>query len=400
MGPLYILGPGNTDYRVDSMADQDTDDGAPVGEAVEVSGDTGFPCSSCGADTRWDPDADAMHCDHCGTVVPVPRAEGLIVEHALEDAGDAARGLGVEVRVSECEECGARVTFGGTATSTQCVYCGSASVLDQIANRNAIRPESVIPLDVARGEVEEKFRKWIGGLWFRPNALKAIRRFDAAGVYVPFWTFDCQVHSDWSADAGHYYWVSESYTTTENGKTVTRTRMVRKIRWVPAWGQRDDAYDDLLVHASASQPRALVQKLGAFDMSDLVPYRPEYLAGWRSEEYQVDLEHGWEDGTRQVVASQESRCAGDIPGDTYRYLRVKNQISGVRWKHLLLPIWSLQYTHQKKVYTVLLHGQTGKVVGQAPYSWVKILALILGMVAAGLLIAAASGATGGGAIYF
>jgi len=353
-----------------------------------------FACETCGADMKWDPDADALSCEYCNSVVQVPRAEGTIVERALEDAGAAARGLGLERRVARCGSCGAGVTFDEKATADVCVYCGSANVLAQEANRNAIRPESLIPLDVDRGDVEAAFRRWIRGLWFRPDELKKTKRLDAVGVYVPFWTFDCGVHSDWSADAGYYYWVNQSYTTTVNGRRVRRTRRVRKTRWVPAWGARDDRYDDLLVHASQGQPRKLVERLGDFDTGALVPYRPEYLAGWRAEEYQLDLEGGWAAGQALVEATQRTRCAGDVPGDTQRFLRVKNVISGVRWKHVLLPIWSLQYRFKAKTYTVLVHGQSGRVVGDAPLSWVKILLLVLGLLAGFLVAAAAVGGAG------
>ena len=195
---------------------------------------------------------------------------------------------------------------------------------------------------------------------------------------MPFWTFDCHVHSDWSADAGYYYYVTQTYTTTVNGKRQTRTRRVRKIRWKPAWGQREDRYDDLLVAASQGIPAELVEELGRFDTKALVPYRPEYLAGWRAEEYQTDLLGGWRLGQADVERTQEQRCAGDVPGDTHRSLRVANAISDVHWKHVLLPVWSLAYSFRGKPYRVLVHGQTGRVVGEAPYSWVKIVLALLG----------------------
>ena len=353
-----------------------------------------FPCGNCGADLRWDPEADALACEYCGTTTPVPRAEGTIVEHALADAGAAARGLGLEVRVAQCGGCGARVSFDESATSRRCVYCGSSNVLEQAANRNALRPESLVPLDVSRGEVEKSFRRWLGGLWFRPSDLRRLKRFDAVGIYVPFWTYDCRVHSDWSADAGHYYWVTQTYVVVVKGRPQVRTRQVRKIRWVPAWGERDDAFDDVLIAASGSQPAQLVGELGDFDTTELVPYRPEYLAGWHAEEYQLDLETGWERAQAHVVRTQERRCAGDVPGDTYRALRVRNTVRDVRWKHVLLPIWSLQYAYGGETYTVLVHGQTGKVVGRAPYSWVKITLAVLGalaLVLLGILVLALAG---------
>ncbi len=368
-------------------AEEAASSGEEIIEAeVELEGSQSveFNCDECGADMIWDPAADALTCAHCGNQVEVPRSEGTILERELSEAEGAQRGLGLQLRVASCDTCGARVTFEDLNTADLCVYCGSATVLEQEANRNAIRPESLVPLDVSREQVHENFRKWIKGLWFRPSALKHTKNFEAAGIYVPFWTFDAQVHSDWSADAGYYYYVTQTYRTRVNGKMVTRTRRVRKVRWRPAWGSRDDHFDDHLIHGSSGQPAGLVRSLGSFDTGGLVPYRPEYLAGWRAEEYGIDLQQAWEKAQQDIIAIQEQRCSGDVPGDTQRHLRVSNLISEVRWKHVLLPIWSLQYRFGGKAYTVLIHGLTGRIVGKAPYSWVKILLLVLSL---GLVVA-------------
>ncbi len=341
-------------------------------DPVEVD----LSCDECGAPLTWDPVADALSCGHCGATRVVPREEGTILERPLAEAGQAMRGLGIEVRVSRCGNCGARVSFAETSTSTQCLFCGSPSLLDQEANRNAIRPESLIPLDVGREAVRAQFIEWVSGLWFRPNALKKTRDFEAVGVYVPAWTFDADVWSDWSADSGTYYWVSVPYTTTVNGKTVTRTRRERRVRWRPAWGDRHDAYNDLVVMASHAIDVDLAQRLGDFDTGELVPYRPEFLAGWHAEEYQLDLEGGWDVARDRITEEQRRRCAGDVPGDTHRNLRVKNQLRDIRWKHVLLPVWSLTYEYGGKSYAVLVHGQTGRVAGSAPLSWTKILLLV------------------------
>ncbi len=375
------------------MSDQSEEDLTEVEDDPSRSRDIELACENCGAQVTWDPEADALSCAHCGHEETVPRGEGTIEERPLSAAGDAARGLGVEVRVAQCETCGARVAFDKKSTATECVFCGSPSVLAQEANRNALRPESLIPLDVGREEVERRFRKWIKGLWFRPNALKKTKDFRAVGVYIPAWTFDCAVHSDWSADAGYYYWVTESYTTRVNGKTVRRTRQVRKIRWRPAWGERDDAYDDLQILASHGVAPGLAAELGPFDTAELVPYKPEYLAGWRAEEYQVDLETGWGMGKHAVAESQRARCAGDIPGDTHRRLEVRNRVRDVRWKHVLLPMWSLTYQYGGKGYAVLIHGQSGRIAGKAPLSWFKILGLVLLIVALVLIVLAVGAAS-------
>jgi hypothetical protein len=75
---------------------------------------------------------------------------------------------------------------------------------------------------------------------------------------------------------------------------------------------------------------------------------------------------------------------------------VRNHVTDVRWKHVLLPIWSVAYRYGGKTYPVLVHGQTGRVVGRAPLSWAKILLLALvvaALVLAVLAVAALSGTT-------
>jgi hypothetical protein len=173
-----------------------------------------------------------------------------------------------------------------------------------------------------------------------------------------------------------------------NGRMQMQMVPVQKVRWEPAWGRRHDVYDDVLVRASRGIPDGLSQKLGGYDLKALVPYRPEYLAGWRAEEYAVDLESAWKSGLANIVSSQEKRCSGDVPGDTQRNLSVHNVVSEVRWKLLLLPVWTLTYRYAGKPYTVLIHGQSGRIVGDAPWSPVKIALLVLAILAALLLVAA------------
>jgi hypothetical protein len=252
--------------------------------------------------------------------------------------------------------------------------------------RQAIQPESVIPLMLPKERVAQIFRKWLAGLWFRPSALKRLKGFDARGIYVPAWTFDAHAESEWTAQAGYHYYETQTYTVQVNGRSQTRTRQVQKTRWVPAAGQRSDSFDDLQVMASKGIDGELALELGPFETGALVPYQAEYLVGWEAEEYATDLEEGWDRGRDRMLEEQVLRCSRDVPGDTQRFLSVSTELDGIRWKHVLLPMWSLSYRFQGKSYAVLVHGQSGRVVGQAPYSVPKILGaiVVLFVVAAGI----------------
>jgi hypothetical protein len=194
------------------------------------------------------------------------------------------------------------------------------------------------------------------------------------GVYIPFWTFDAWVRSDWGAEAGYYYYETEIYTD-ENGNEATR--QVQRTRWEPASGFRQDFFDDTLVCASKGLPQELVAKFQSFDTQQLTAYEPRFLAGWRAESYAIDLMPAWGSAQQNMSEVQQGRCAGDVPGDTHRGLMVQNRFSYVTFKHVLLPIWIAAYRYGGKPYQFLVNGQTGEVVGKAPLSWVKIVLFVL-----------------------
>lgn len=342
------------------------------------SGGKEFRCHQCGAEMTYDAGAQVMRCAHCDNTRPVGGAEGkqTIVEYNLEEglAKAAERGYGTPVKSTMCKECGATVSFGENVTSTACDFCGSSQVLEQEANRNVIRPESLVPFQVDRSAANDKFSGWIRGLWFRPNNLKHQAKVkEMTGVYVPYWTFDAQVDSDWTAEAGYYYYETEHYIN-EDGST--EERRVQKIRWEPAWGFRSDFHDDVLVCASKGLPRDLAEKLRTFDTAKLISYDPQYLSGWKAEEYAVELNDGWKESVQKIDAIQNARCAGDVPGDTHQFLNVSNKFYNETFKHVLLPIWISAYRYNDEVYRFLVNGQTGEVTGKAPYSIIKILLFI------------------------
>jgi DNA-directed RNA polymerase subunit RPC12/RpoP len=359
---LTLPGAPRQNRPVDSSELQQSDAGAKA-----------YSCQQCGGEMTYDPASQQMACGHCGHTMAVPMSEGhqAIVEYDLEHglAMSRQRGYGTPVRTTQCQECGASVSFADNVTATACDFCGSSQVLEQDANRNVLRPESLVPFQVDRDQAKDKFAGWLKGLWFRPSKLKHEARVaEMSGVYVPYWTFDATVHSDWTAQAGYYYYETEYYMDKDpQGNPVQKSRQVRKIRWQPAWGSRTDSFDDMLICASRGLPEDLARKLKTFDTVALRPYDPSFLAGWKAEEYAVEL----------MESAQEQRCRGDVPGDTQRFLNVRNRFYDETFKHVLLPIWISAYRYNDKIYRFLVNGQTGEVTGKAPVSVIKIVLFIL-----------------------
>lgn len=343
---------------------------APAHRELSASADQ-IKCANCRAPIEFDPGSGALKCAYCGHVEPI-RSEGRIVEYDLSEARDPRhRTRGISVRHVRCGHCNAQLALAPGVKAARCPFCDSAQVTE--STEETVVPESLVPLAIPQQRAEEIFTKWVHGLWFRPSDLrKKARLHEMKGVYLPFWTYDAAAYSSWVAESGYYYYETETYTTQENGQTVTKTRQVQKVRWVPSSGSRHDSYDDWLVFASRGLPRRLVEQVYPFRTESLVPYAHEYLAGWMAEEAAFGADEGWTVAREGLDSEQESRCARDVPGDTHRGLQVSTRYSDVAFKHALLPLFVCAYTYQSKTFRFLVNGQTGKASGEAPWSWIKI----------------------------
>ena len=121
----------------------------------------------------------------------------------------------------------------------------------------------------------------------------------------------------------------------------------------------------------------MIESIYPFDTKALVPYKPEFLAGWGAEAYTVDLKEGWKLGQGIMQQQVNGACAAQVPGDTHRNLKVNTAFSKMTYKHVLFPVWIASYRFSDKVYHFLVNGQTGEVRGQAPISWIRVILVII-----------------------
>lgn len=333
-------------------------------------------CRECRGNLLWDAAAQKLRCKGCGALSQVSGA-GRIVEHDLEQAltERLVRGrIGSGSRQVRCRECQAEVEVPDEISATRCEFCGSALLLVEEAAEDHYLPESMIPFSIDRAQAVRAFQSWLGGLWLRPaNLRRAASLHELHGVYIPYWAFGCTAISRYSADAGYTYWVEQRVPGPPEGEV----RRVARTRWEPCSGQRHDRHENHLVCASRGLPSEL-RGAHRFELAGLLPYTAEYLLGFAAERYAVDLQAAWQRARGEIESIQDQRCAADVPGDTHRALSTTHQIERVRFKHVLLPMWIATYRYRGRLHRFLVNGQSGQVVGTAPYSpWKLALVSVL-----------------------
>lgn len=349
---------------------------------AEIRARERFECPACGGAAEWSPAQRALVCPFCGNVSPMqpPTAvEGAVKEldlaAALQSIPLSERGWQTATRSVKCQSCQAISVFKPERVAQNCDFCGSPALIPYEETKAPIRPESVLPFKLTANDVRDRVRLWYRSRWFAPNRFKN-RAFTETlhGVYLPYWTFDAQVAAEWTAEAGHYYYTTESY---RDSKGQTQTRQVRHTRWEPASGALEHFFDDELVPASRGVPPALLRKIEPFPTAELVPYDAAYVSGWVVEQYQIDLVAAATRSREAMDAKLRQMCAEQIPGDTYRNLDVTADYSAQTFKHVLLPIWLLTYQYGAKTFRIVANGASGLLAGQYPKSWTKIALLVI-----------------------
>ncbi|MGI9304880.1 MAG: primosomal protein N' (replication factor Y) - superfamily II helicase, partial [Gammaproteobacteria bacterium] len=215
----------------------------------------GFPCQQCGATLGYAPGTEFLRCSYCGFENEIGAPAGEISEQdfhaALEDAAEAQ--ASEEHITVKCDSCAAEFDFDRHIHADECPFCGSTIVADT-GRQRVIKPRSLLPFHISDREATALFQGWVKSLWFAPGEVKKYVRDEQKlmGMYVPYWTFDADTVSRYRGMRGDFYQVPEQYVATVNGKRVTRTRMVTRVRWTPAGGTVSRRFDDLLVLASHS----------------------------------------------------------------------------------------------------------------------------------------------------
>ncbi len=343
------------------------------------------PCINCGAELLYAPGTTELKCEYCSYTQEITPSENGFEELELKPYLDelGSQSHSEEITMLHCKNCGAHQHIEEHYKSLHCVYCSMPLIVEDMYKEDWIFPGAVLPFQIDQKKAHAIFKKWVSGLWFAPNNLKkaAIDPQNTKGLYLPFWTFDAQLFATYTGQRGDYYYVSVPYTTTVNGKTVTRTRQERRTRWSPASGTINGFVDDTLIKASRQRSGVIPSKIARWDLKKLQPFDSSYLAGFVTEKYTIPLKEGHLESNKEARKIADRWARRDIGGDTQRITSITMNLSNETFKHILLPVYISAYRFKGKRYNFFVNGQSGALSGQRPYSFWKIFFLVIFIIA-------------------
>lgn len=286
-----------------------------------------------------------------------------------------------------CRNCGATTDFEVTVNVLKCAFCGSEQIVAQPSDPNRPTPESILSFVVEEEQARAAYRSWLGNGFFRPGDLaKSASLREIRAVFLPFWAFDARAITQWTAMSGRHRTTVRQVQTVVNGQSVVRDQQVQETDWYPASGGHVGQYTWELVSASKGLEQAWVDAIEPFNFGELRAYDGKFLLGRGAEEAAIDRSQAESVAQGIIQSKEQAECAQLVPGDTHRDLRVSTTLEDVTSRMLFLPVWLAAFAYKQKVYRFVVNGQTGKVTGEAPVSYLKIALVVAAVIIAILVI--------------
>lgn len=316
-------------------------------------------CRSCAGRLVFNPASQALECVKCGNSY---RPEDI------EDENAELHSKYYDTRVYICPQCGAEVITSDTEVSTFCVYCGNpAVVFDRVAKQ--YRPDGIVPFKITREEAAGVIRKRFMNNPIIPKEVKArCVPENLRGIYVPYWVVNAEFReADFLKGEVKRGKSSVTYYYTRAGEV--------RLKNLPIDGS-EILSDDVSF------------RLEPFYLEDARTFDEDYLNGFYSNTSDITYS--------DLRAAASEHCHRMYAEEVVKSVKANNVkiVDSLYWAdiqddpvYMMMPVWFFTFRHEEKPYTILVNGQTGRVVGTMPWKtksvWafaISLFVLLLGLI--------------------
>lgn len=321
-------------------------------------------CPACGAALVFDPVTGKMMCESCGNLYETYELSEDYEKRGQKETeygGDAKKVLSedgdtMEVNIYSCTACGAEIMVNDVEVSTFCSYCGQPTLVFSRLE-SARRPRYIIPFKVTKAQAISIIKDNFADGFFVPDDIKNVEMKRVRGIYIPYFLYD--IHYEDTA------YLLGTVGTAQNSKAICYYR------------KAECDFDKLAFDASVRLDDTVSRKLNPFYPGYLKDFSMEYLSG-----YYADFHDANEDKIRarailRAKSTFENELIRCVAANNVRILKnyPKFEMTGIHYA--LYPAWFATFVNDGKPYTLIINGQTEKLVGSVPYNKEKVKKTIL-----------------------
>ena len=257
----------------------------------------------------------------------------------------------MECSIYTCTSCGAEVAINNVEASTFCSFCGQPTVVfNRVASQK--KPKYIIPFSVTKDRAITLIRQRLEKGFYVPDAIKNFEIERVRGIYVPFWLYDIYYHDS--------QYIRGTVGSGKNSHTYYYFR------------EADCDFKKLTLDASRQLNDELSQRLEPFYKKDIKEFSLEYLSGFYSDCY--DVKTSELDGlaiTRAKIMFQEE-VNKTVKAHSLSVIKNDPSFRIEKTEYAMFPAWFLTFRYENTPYTLLVNGQTEKIIGGVPYDRAKV----------------------------
>ena len=351
-----------------------------------------YKCPNCHGALEYDPITDKMQCAHCGNGFTVAEIEHIEKKDKLdyrleyadiqqvtdEESGaddctktdiekeenkaissEVFKALGtMECRIYTCTSCGAELVINENEAASFCAYCGQPTVVFSRVS-NELKPESIIPFKISQEQAVGLLRERLKKSYFIPKEVKDVKMENIKGIYIPYWLFDVYYYDI------QYWEVNPQRAKTKDDKPLIYSR------------EAECNLRALTVDASDNLDDETSQRLEPYNLRDRKPFDSAYLSGYYADKYDLGDQELYDFAVARAKEIFDTEIRKTIPERTVEMISSLPKRRVDKAEYTMLPAWFLTFRYQNEPYTMVINGQTGKVVGTLPYDRNKIIALFV-----------------------
>lgn len=341
-----------------------------------------FDCPKCGGKIVWDSIIKQMTCPYCDSVFTKEEMEKIIesgkdklAEKPLEEKQESENLKG-NMLVHICQSCGGEIVGDENSIATQCVYCGSPTIMTKNIE-GILKPDFIIPFQIDKKGAKKALQEFYKKKRLLPNFFAQENHIDKiTGVYVPFWLFQCRVQGDFAYDATKIRtWSDMNYKYIETSYYKLYRKGSIYFDNVPVDGAKkiDDDY------MNAIEP---------FSYDQLEDFRPEYMSGYFADKYDNDKDVSYPIVKERICNTTKSAFSKTaVNFSSLTEAKADIDIARERVSYAMLPVWLLTTKYKGETYRFAMNGQTGKFAGELPIDKKKAFFYGGGIFAAVMLLA-------------
>ncbi len=344
-------------------------------------------CPSCNASINYNPKEKNWVCEYCGskfTLEQLEANEENFEKTSVKDSKELKKEKEKDKKENKekatekeepkedldeyiCQDCGAQIVADKNTAATFCVYCKNTAILkSRLADKFA--PSKIIPFAKTKEDAINAFKSVGKGKFLMPKEFSDPKNIkELTGVYIPFWLYSCKLKGHVSGKGTKV----TTWSTYDYIYTKTDTYYV----------ERDGTYEfeNIPQDGSVRFNDAIMNSIEPFNYDDLVKFSYSYLSGFLAEKYDVEKNEAKKITIERAEKSTYSDLQNKATGyNSFIPEKKECNIEEEQIDYVLLPVWMVNIKYNDKMHTFAMNGQTGKMIGDIPYS--KKKAFIFGLI--------------------